>query len=93
VLKSHIDRDGRAWLRIRPPARPDGQTGWVPRNDLGRLQAVRTMLRVNRALPRATLYRDGRPIWSSLVGVGKAATRPPGTLDPQPVARAREGPV
>jgi L,D-transpeptidase catalytic domain len=77
VLESHIDRDGRAWLRIRLPMRPNGRTGWVPRNDLGPLQAVRTMLRVNRALLRATLYRDGRPIWSSPVGVGKASTPTP----------------
>jgi len=35
------------------------------------------MLKVNRATLRATLYRDGRTIWSSRVGVGKASTPTP----------------
>jgi hypothetical protein len=77
VLESHVDAGGRTWLRIRLPERPNGQTGWVPRNQLGPLHVVRTMLRVNRTTLRATLYRDGRRIWSSRVGVGKAATPTP----------------
>jgi hypothetical protein len=77
VLASHVDGGGRTWLRIRLPMRPNGRTGWVPREDLGPLRTVRTMLRVNRATLRATLYRDGRPIWSSRVGVGKASTPTP----------------
>jgi len=77
VLESYLDSSGRAWLHIRLPARPNGQTGWVPRNDLGPLQAVRTMLRVNRATLRATLYRNGRQIWTSRVGVGTQATPTP----------------
>ena len=77
VLESHIGTDGRSWLRIRLPMRPNGQTGWVPRNDLGRFHLVRTMLRVNRATLRATLYRSGQKIWSSSVGVGKRSTPTP----------------
>ena len=77
VLESYIDARGRPWVRIRLPARPNGQTGWVPRNHLGPLKAVRTMLRVNRATLRATLYRAGRRIWSSRVGIGTASTPTP----------------
>lgn len=57
--------------------RPNGRTGWVHRNDLGPLRTVRTMLRIDRATLRATLYRGGRRVWSSRVGVGKAATPTP----------------
>ena len=79
VLESHLDSGGQTWLHIRLPMRPNGRTGWVPRDDLGPLKAVRTMLRVDRASLRATLYRDGRPIWTSPIGVGKASTpTPPG---------------
>jgi hypothetical protein len=77
VLESHIDKGGRTWLRIRVPVRPNGQTGWVPRDDLGPFKAVRTMLRVNRKTLRATLYNDGQRIWSSRIGVGKASTPTP----------------
>ena len=77
TLESRIDLRGRTWLRIRLPMRPNGRTGWVLRSHLGPLRAVHTMLRVDRRTLRAHLYRDGRAIWSSPVGVGKAATPTP----------------
>jgi len=77
VLESHVDAARITWVRVRLPMRPNGRSGWVPRNDLGPLSAVRTMLRVNRTLLRATLYRDGRKIWSARIGVGKASTPTP----------------
>lgn len=77
VLESRVDGAGDTWLRIRLPMRPNGRTGWVPRNDLGALKAVRTMLRVARTTLRATLYRDGRAIWSSRIGVGRSSTPTP----------------
>ncbi|HEX8156776.1 MAG TPA: L,D-transpeptidase [Solirubrobacteraceae bacterium] len=78
VLASRLDGAGRSWVRVRLPGRPNGRTGWVLRDSLGDLHVVRTKLRVNRATLRATLYRDGRSLWSSPVGVGKAATPTPG---------------
>lgn len=77
VLESRVDPSGRVWLHVRLPGRPNGQTGWVARNDLGPLHTVRTLLRVDRAALRATLYRGGRRIWSSPVGIGKKATPTP----------------
>lgn len=78
ALRSHVDARARTWIRIRLPMRPRDRTGWVPREDLGPLRAVRTMLRVDRATRRATLYRSARAIWSSPIGVGKPATPTPG---------------
>jgi hypothetical protein len=77
VLESHVDGAGRVWLRIRLPMRPNGRTGWVREDDLGPLRVVRTQLRVNRGTLRATLYRDGRRIWSSAIAVGAKATPTP----------------
>ncbi len=77
VLESAVDRGGRTWLRIRLPMRPNGRTGWVLRKNLGALRSVTTALRVNRTTLRATLYRSGRKIWSSRIGVGKASTPTP----------------
>ncbi len=77
VLASHVDESGRTWLLIRLPMRPNGRTGWVPARSLGALHAVRTMLSVNRATLRATLYRDGQRVWSSAIGIGKASTPTP----------------
>jgi len=77
VLESHVAAGGLDRVRIRLPMRPNGRSGWVPRNNLGPLTAVRTMLRVNRMLLRATLYRDGRKVWSARIGVGKSSTPTP----------------
>lgn len=64
-------RGGRTWVRVRLPMRPNNTTGWVPREGLGRLQVVRTFLRVDRRRFRATLFRRGRPIWRARIGVGE----------------------
>ncbi|HUR86674.1 MAG TPA: L,D-transpeptidase [Solirubrobacteraceae bacterium] len=77
VLESHVDSRAVTWLRIRLPMRPNGRTGWVRRYDLGPLRAVNTLLRVNRVTLRATLYRSGRKIWSSRVGIGAPSTPTP----------------
>ena len=78
VLESRLDDTGQPWLRVRVPMRPNGRTGWVRREALGPLHAVRTMLRVNRRTLRATLYRKGRRVWSSRIGVGAPSTPTPG---------------
>jgi hypothetical protein len=77
ALESRVDAAGRTWVRIRIPQRPSGRTGWVDRDDLGPLFTVTTMLRVDRRALRATLYKRGRRIWSSRIGVGKPGTPTP----------------
>jgi len=77
VLESRVNPGGRTWVRVRLPMRPNGRTGWVPRSELGPLRVVQTMLRVDRKTLRATLFLDGRTIWSSRIGVGQASTPTP----------------
>ena len=77
VLRSRVDTAGRTWLQIRVPMRPRPQTGWVRRESLGRLRAVRTKLVVDRRRLRATLLRDGRRVWSARVGIGTPSTPTP----------------
>ena len=48
--------DGDEWVKIRVPKRPNGKTGWVPRDALGPYNVVRTQLVVNRKTLRATLF-------------------------------------
>ena len=77
ALASRVDTAGRTWIHIRVPGRPNGRTGWVDRDDLGPLFEVTTLLRVNRTTLRATLYKRGKVIWTSPIGVGKASTPTP----------------
>jgi L,D-transpeptidase catalytic domain len=77
VLRSRRTASGRLWLKLRLPMRPNGRTGWVLRRGLGPLHVVRTQLRVDRRGLRARLYRRGRRIWRSRVGIGAPATPTP----------------
>ncbi len=66
------DAAGDLWVEVRLPVLPVGSTGWVPRRDLGGYHLVRTHLVVDRARLRATLFSEGRPIFSAAIGIGKA---------------------
>jgi L,D-transpeptidase catalytic domain len=77
VLRGWTDPDGRAWLKVRIPMHPNGREGWVRDSALGRLQLVRTRLVVDRRRLRAALYRSGRRIWRSRIGIGKPSTPTP----------------
>jgi L,D-transpeptidase catalytic domain len=77
LLRSVVDARGREWVKLRLPQRPNGRTGWVTRAALGNFHVVRTHLRINRSTLRAVLYRDGKAVWRSRIGVGKAGTPTP----------------
>lgn len=65
------------WVRIRVPGRPNGRTGWVRRTALGPIRTVDTRITVDRVRATLTLTRNGRTIFTTRVGVGKAATPTP----------------
>jgi hypothetical protein len=71
VLRRWVDASGQKWIEVRLPMRPNGTVGWVRRGALGPFHLVTTELHVDRERFRATLYRDGRAIWSSPIGVGR----------------------
>lgn len=77
LLEEWTSPEGKEWVRIRLPKRPNGRTGWVSRDALGPYNVVRTQLVVNRKTLRATLFKRGRKIWSARVGIGAPATPTP----------------
>ena len=72
----HDARD-RLWVRVRLPVLPAGTTGWVRRPALGGYGVVTTRLVVDLGDRRATLLRDGRPIFRAPVGIGTPAAPTP----------------
>ena len=60
------------WYRIRLPILPNNSTGWVTADALGPLFQVNTHLYVDRAHFRLTLKKNGKTIFTSIVGVGKS---------------------
>jgi hypothetical protein len=77
ALRRTWDRSGQEWVKIRLPRRPNGSTGWVRRESFGPWHHVRTRLVINRRTLRAKLYRNGRRVWTSRVGVGAPRTPTP----------------
>jgi hypothetical protein len=70
LLGGTIDRQGRYWLRIQVPILPNGSSGWIPREAVGSFTSSETHLIIDRARFRATLYRRGRAVFRSGIGVG-----------------------
>ncbi len=71
ALAERRNPDGRDWVRVRLGILPNGSTGWVPRNGLGDFHVVRTRLVVNRSSLTAVLYRGGRVIFRTVIGIGR----------------------
>jgi hypothetical protein len=63
---------GERWVQVRLAILPNSATGWVRRAALGRYRAVRTRLVVDRSRLRATLYKAGRPVFKTIIGVGQS---------------------
>jgi hypothetical protein len=77
LLRSWTDASGQDWLEVRVPMAPKPRTGWVDASAFGLAHLVRTQLVVDRRHLRATLYRAGRRILRSPIGVGKPSTPTP----------------
>jgi L,D-transpeptidase catalytic domain len=71
VLDRRRDARGALWVRTRLPILGRNPTGWVRRSALGGYGAVSTRLVVDVDRLTATLYRDGKPIFETEVGVGR----------------------
>jgi lipoprotein-anchoring transpeptidase ErfK/SrfK len=72
MLHQRKFRNGQTWVRVRLAVLPNSSTGWIPRRSLGRYRTIRTRLFISRSGLRATLYRRGRKIFTTRVGVGQS---------------------
>jgi hypothetical protein len=66
-----IDARGRYWVRVPLPRLPNGTMGWIPRDAVGQFAEVDTHLVIDRARLRATLYKRGKAVFRTIVGVGE----------------------
>ena len=77
LLQRSVGPGEHDWVRLRVPGRPNGRTGWVPRDALGRFHRVRTAITVDRRTLRVTVRRRGRVVFSAPVGIGTPSTPTP----------------
>jgi lipoprotein-anchoring transpeptidase ErfK/SrfK len=69
-------RGGREWVEVLLPDRPDGSTGWVPRDKVA-LGHTPWWVQVSTGAREVTVFRDGRRIRSFRAVVGAPATPTP----------------
>jgi len=71
ILARVRDADGRAWLKVRLPVRPNGTVGWIPRSAVGEIRRLTSWLRIDTRTRRLRLVRDGKVILRARIGVGR----------------------
>jgi hypothetical protein len=71
--------DGKVWVRVDVPGRPNGRFGWVRADLLGSLHPIRQLLVISRGKLRATLFRSQtkKVLFSAPIGIGRAGTQTP----------------
>jgi len=77
LVLSSIESNGREWVKIRLPRRPNGSTGWVLRESLGEYHRTSSQLILDKSDYRLTLKRNGTTIFTTRVGIGKDSTATP----------------
>ncbi len=68
--------DGRRWVEVLLPRRPNGSRGWVPADVLD-LRTTPMRITIDLGDRRLTVLRGGRRAFSAPIAVGKAATPTP----------------
>jgi len=77
LLERRVGPGEQDWVHLRIPGRPNGRTGWGPRDALGKFHRVRTAVTVDRRRLRVTVRRSGRVVFRAPVGIGKPSTPTP----------------
>ncbi|HEY8582695.1 MAG TPA: L,D-transpeptidase [Capillimicrobium sp.] len=73
---AELRRDGRDWLRVRLPGRPNGHAGWIRRHGTALTSTDRHIV-VRTASRRVVLLRGGRSVGSFRAIVGTPSTPTP----------------
>jgi hypothetical protein len=76
LLGDRTGVDGREWLRVRLPGRPNGHSGWIT-SDSTRLGLTTWRLRVDTSRRRVRVYRSGRAVRTFRAVVGAPSTPTP----------------
>jgi lipoprotein-anchoring transpeptidase ErfK/SrfK len=71
--------NGKVWIRIQLPKRPNGLNGWVP-SDAVTLRRHHVWIRVSRATRTVRVFKDGTQIKAFKAAVGTGGTPTPAGL-------------
>lgn len=76
VIAARTGADGRGWLQVMLPGRPNGRTGWISAHSTRYAQTAWRLL-VETSKRRVTVFRYGRVLRTFQAVVGKRSTPTP----------------
>lgn len=76
ALHERDGSDGRPWVHVELPMRPNGSRGWIPAR-AAELRPVTVTVVVRREARRLEVYRSGRLAFRTIVAVGKPGAETP----------------
>jgi lipoprotein-anchoring transpeptidase ErfK/SrfK len=76
VLGVEVGSDGKSWIHVRLPGRPNGHTGWIRASHTKQVSTGWRLV-VKLATRRVTVYQDGRVARRFRAVVGAASTPTP----------------
>jgi hypothetical protein len=97
LVLGSADRHGHQWLRVLLPIRPNGTTGWIPRDNVVLLSSP-YWVTIDKHARMVMIYRQGKLIHKFRAVIGTAATPTPDGVaaiyerDPQPDPHGFLGP-
>jgi lipoprotein-anchoring transpeptidase ErfK/SrfK len=76
AVGSRVGADGRVWLHIELPMRPNGRLGWVPAETVD-VAPVPYRILVHRGSRRMELFRGSKLVYATTVAVGRPGMETP----------------
>jgi lipoprotein-anchoring transpeptidase ErfK/SrfK len=76
LITRTVVRDGRRWVEVILPVRPNGTRGWIPA-DVLRMRTTPMRVLIDVGDRRLTVYRAGKPVMRAPVAVGVPGTPTP----------------
>lgn len=76
ALHERTGTDGKPWLHVELPMRPNGELGWIPAAS-AELKPVTTIVVVHRRARHLEVHRRGRSAFATIVAVGKRGAETP----------------
>jgi lipoprotein-anchoring transpeptidase ErfK/SrfK len=71
-----VGKDGRTWVRLDLPMRPNGTVGWIPASRAS-LSPTRNKIVVRRSTRRLYIYDSGKLVYRTVVAVGAPGAETP----------------
>jgi lipoprotein-anchoring transpeptidase ErfK/SrfK len=76
AVRSRVGKDGKPWMQLNLPMRPNGTLGWVPASAID-VHPTKTRILINRDARKLSLYAGSKLMYRTTVAVGRPGMETP----------------